>query len=226
LTFIEEKEDTMQQDENIQETVFCDANHPVVSRLAEQLANGETDPRKITEAVFKHVRDNIRFGFDAVQVKASETLAKGYGACWNKALLMVALLRSNRTPARLAYNPVKREFMMPAMGEAIQTLPEIMNHCFVQVRLDGEWIAIDATLDKGTYQKLFVPHKVAWGIDWNGREEMQLYTENIAGPVGCFEDIDGAIRQNVGYTLQMPTPSEAETVFGPANEQMWQAVHN
>jgi len=214
----------MQQNENIQETVFCDANHPAVSHLAKQLANGETDPRKITEVVFKHVRDNIRFGFDAVQVKASETLAKGYGVCWNKALLMVALLRSNRIPARLAYNPVKREFMMPAMGEAIQTLPEIMNHCFVQVRLDGEWIAIDATLDKGTYQKLFVPHKVAWGIDWNGREEMQLYTENIAGAVGCFEDIDGAIRQNVGYTLPMPTPSEAEAVFGPANEQMWQAV--
>jgi transglutaminase-like putative cysteine protease len=101
---------------------------------------------------------------------------------------MVALLRSNRTPARMAYNPVKREFMLPAMGEAIRTLPETMNHCFVQVRLDEEWISIDATLDKATYRKLFVPHKAAWGIDWNGWEEMRLYTENIAGQVAISKN--------------------------------------
>jgi hypothetical protein len=90
--------------------------------------------------------------------------------------------------------------------------------------LDGEWIAIDATLDIATYQKLFVPHDVAWGIDWNGREDMRLYTENIAGPVDFFEDIDAAIRQNVGISMPLPSPSEAEAFFGPANQQMWQAV--
>lgn len=208
----------------IQETTFCDFNHPAVSILAKKLANGEIDARKITEEVFKHVRDNIRFGFDLVQVKASETLAKGYGACWNKALLMVALLRSNKIPARLAFNPVKREFMRPTMGEACQTLPETINHCFAQVQLDGEWITVDATLDTPTYQKLFVPHNVAWGIDWNGKEDLRLYTENIAGPVDFFEDIDTAIQQNVGNL--MPPPSEAEAFFGPANQQMWQAIND
>lgn len=209
---------------SIQETTFCDFNHPAISSLAEKLASGETTPRKITQSVFKHVRDHIRFGFDIVQVKASETLAKGYGVCWNKALLEVALLRKNKIPARLAYNPVKRDFMRPAMGDAIQTLPETMNHCFAQVRLDGEWIAIDATLDEATYHKLFAPHHVAWGIDWNGKEDVRLYTENIAGPVDFFEDIDAAILQNVGNSMPLPPSSEAEAFFGPANQQMWQAV--
>lgn len=208
----------------IQETTFCDVNHPAISSLAKKLANGETNTRKITQSVFKHVRDNIRFGFDIVQVKASETLAKGYGVCWNKALLMVALLRSNKIPARLAYNPVKRDFMRPAMGDAIQTLPETINHCFAQVQLDGEWIAIDATLDDATYHKLFAPHNVAWGIDWNGKEDVRLYTENIAGPVDFFEDIDAAIQQNAGNSMPLPPPSEAEAFFGPVNQQMWQAV--
>lgn len=209
---------------SIRETTFCDFNHPAISSLAGKLADGETNTRKITQSVFQHVRDNIRFGFDSVQVKASETLAKGYGVCWNKALLTVALLRKNKIPARLAYNPVRRDFMRPAMGDAVQTLPEIMNHCFAQVQLDGEWIAIDATLDIATYQKLFAPHHVAWGIDWNGREDIRLYTENIAGPVEFFEDIDAAIRQNVGISMPLPAPSEAEAFFGPANQQMWQAV--
>ncbi len=208
----------------IQETTFCDFNHPAVSRLASKLANGETNPRKITKAVFKHVRDNIRFGFDVVQVKASETLAKGYGVCWNKALLMIALLRKNKIPARLAYNPVKRDFMRPAMGDGVQTLPETMNHCFAQVQLDGVWIAVDATLDAPIYRKLFVPHNVSWGIDWNGKEDVRLYTENITGPVAFFEDIDAAIEQNVGNPMPLPPPSEAETFFGPTNRQLWQAT--
>lgn len=206
----------------IQEKVFCDFDHPAISTLAKELANGETDARKITEAVFKHVRDNIRFGFDRVQVKASETLAKGYGACYNKALLLIALLQSNEIPARLAFNPVKREFMRPVMGEACQSVSEPFNHCFAQVLVDGRWIAVDATLDARTYRKLFVPHKVAWGIDWNGTEDMRLYTENIAGPGDFFEDVDAAIQCDVGNA--MPAPSEAEAFLGPLNRQMWRAI--
>ena len=207
---------------HIQKSVYCDFDHPAVSRLAMDLAKGKADPLNVTLAAFKHIRDNIRFGFDLVRVKASETLAKGYGVCYNKSLLLVALLRSNKIPARMAYNPLKREFMRPAMGEACQTLTETFNHCFTQVQLNGKWVAVDSTLDTSTYQKLFKPHQVSWGIDWDGEKDMQLYTEHIAGPAVVIEDIDAAIQQDVGNIL--PPPSEAEAFFGPANQQMWQAV--
>jgi len=210
------------QQAHLQKSVYCDFDHPAVSSLAEDLANNEPDPVVVTQSIFKHIRDNIRFGLDLVQVKASETLAKGYGVCWNKSLLMVALLRSNKIPARMAYNPVKREFMRPAMGDVCQTLTETINHCFTQVQLNGKWIAADATLDTPTYSKLFLPNQVSWGIDWDGKRDMQLYTEHIAGPVVVIEDIDAAIEQNMGNVL--PPPSEAEAFFGPANQQMWQAV--
>lgn len=205
----------------LQKSIYCDFDHTAVAGLAKDLANGEPDPVRATLAVFRHVRDNIRFGFDLVRVKASETLAKGYGVCWNKSLLLVALLRSIKIPARMAYNPVKREFMRPAMGDACQTLTETINHCFTQVQLNGEWIAADATLDAPTYHKLFSP-QVPWGIDWDGKQDMQLYTGHIAGPVVVIEDIDAEIQQNVGNVL--PPPSEAEAFFGPANQQMWQVV--
>ncbi len=207
---------------HIQKTVYCDFDHPAVSRVAKELANSGPDPAKVALAAFKHVRDNIRFGGDLVQVRASETLDKGYGACWNKSLLLVALLRSNKIPARMAYYPVKREFMRPAMGEACQTLPETINHCFTQVKLGGEWVAVDATLDAPLYRKLFEPHRVPWGIDWDGGKDMQLFTEHIAGPVVVIEDMDAAIERDMGNIL--PPPSEAEAFFGPVNQQMWQAV--
>jgi transglutaminase-like putative cysteine protease len=207
---------------HIQKSVYCDFDHPAVSRLARDLANDEPDPSRLPLAIFKYIRDNIRFGFDLARVKASETLAKGYGVCYNKSLLLVALLRSNKIPARMACHPLKREFIRPAMGEACQTLTETFNHCFTQVQLNGKWVAVDATLDTSTYQKLFKPHQVSWGIDWDCEKEMELYTEHIAGPAVVIEDIDAAIEQDMGNVL--PPPSEAETFFRSANEQMWQAV--
>ncbi len=207
---------------NINETVFCDINHTAVSGLAKKLAGDEKDRGKITQAVFKHVRDNIRFGFDLVQVKASQTLEKGYGVCWNKALLMVALLRANQVPARLASNSVQREFMKPVMGDACQTLPETINHCFAQVQMDSDWVCVDATLDAATFEKFFVPYGVAWGIYWNGTQDLRLYTDHIVGPVESIEDIDAAILQDVGNV--MPPPAEAELFFGSVNQQMWQAI--
>jgi transglutaminase-like putative cysteine protease len=215
------KEETM-EDAYLQKSVYCDFEHPEVAALAQDLAKGEPNPTSLALTTFKHIRDRIRFGIDLVQVKASETLAKGYGVCWNKSLLLVALLRNNQIPARIAYQPVKREFMKPAMGDACQTLTETINHCFTQVHLNGAWVTADATLDALTYASLFRPHQVPWGIDWDGIKDMQLYTEHLAGPVVVVEDIDAAIQEDMGNVL--PPPQEAEAFFGPANQQMWQAV--
>ena len=206
----------------IQKSVYCDFDHPAVAGLAKDIATSEPDPARVTLSAFKYIRDNIRFGFDLARVKASETLAKGYGVCWNKSLLLAALLRSNKIQARMAYYPVKREFMRPAMGDACQTLTELINHCFTQVKLNGRWIAVDPTLDTPTYSKLFLPHQVPWGIEWDGRQDMHLYTEHVAGPAVVIEDIDTTMQQNVGNVL--PPPSEAEAIFRPVNQQMWQAV--
>ncbi len=202
---------------DLQETTFCDINHPAIKALAKKLADGETDPTKITETIFKYVRDNLRFGLDFVQVKASETLGKGYGGCWNKALLFVALLRSNKIPTRLGFISLKREFLKLTLGEAYKDFHETENHCFALVWLNDKWIAVDATLDTRTYQKFFVPYNTPWGIDWNGRDDMYLYTENIAGPIDFFEDIDAALQQDIGYV--MPKNNDA---FKLQNQNLWQ----
>jgi transglutaminase-like putative cysteine protease len=215
------KEETMEE-AYLKKSVYCDYGHPAIAGLAQDLAKGESEPAGIVLSTFKHIRDHIRFGFDLVQVKASETLSKGYGVCWNKSLLLVALLRSNKIPARMAHHPVNREFMRPAMGDACQTLTDTINHCFTQVHLNGAWVTVDATLDTPTYTNLFKPHHVSWGIDWDGVKDMRLYSEHIDGPVVVVEDIDAAVQQDMGNVL--PPLTEAEAFFGSANRQMWQAV--
>lgn len=203
----------------LQETFYCDFNHPSIKELANKLAEKGTDPQKITETTFRYVRNNIKFGCDLVKVKASETLAKGYGACWNKALLVVSLLRCNNIPARLGYNLVKREFMKPALGEEHKTLHETENHCFALACLNDQWVAIDSTLDPRTYEKFYAPTGVTWDIEWNGTDNMRLYTENIVGPVEYFEDIDAALEQDVGYSIS--SQADVNSVFELRNQRMW-----
>jgi transglutaminase-like putative cysteine protease len=205
---------------DLQETFFCDFNHPSIKELGEKVLESGTDPQKITETAFQYVRNNIRFGCDLMQVKASETLNKGYGVCWNKALLLTAILRYNGIPARFGYNLVKREFMKPAFGEEYKNLHENENHCFTLVYLNNKWIAVDSTLDPRTYEKFYAPLGVLWGIEWDGKEDMRLYTENIVGPIAYFEDIDAALQQNLGYFVR--SPEEAMMIFESRNRRMWQ----
>jgi hypothetical protein len=49
---------------------------------------------------------------------------------------------------------------------------------------------------------------------------MRLYTENIVGPIDYFENIDAALRQNLGYMIR--SPEEAALIFELRNRRMWQ----
>jgi transglutaminase-like putative cysteine protease len=70
---------------------------------------------------------------------------------------MIALFRYYNIPLRLKANPMKNDFMRPAMGAAYLTVSSPFYHCFTEAYLDGRWIAIDPTLDKNTYNTFFLP---------------------------------------------------------------------
>jgi transglutaminase-like putative cysteine protease len=139
------------------------------------------------------------------QRKASETLKKGYGVCWNKSLLLVALLRCNRIPARLGSIALRRSFCKPAVGAWHWLANDPFNHCFVLAYLADRWTTLDTVLDNGTYQALFLPSGVPWSIDWNGRDDVLLYTDSVVGPPVVHADIDTALNEKVGNT-ELPKP--------------------
>ena len=62
---------------------MADCEHPVIHASAGELTeNKQTDLEK-SERIFRSVRDGIKFGFPPTwnEVKASEALALGMGAC-------------------------------------------------------------------------------------------------------------------------------------------------
>ncbi len=122
----------------------------------------------------------------------------GHGVCWNKSLLLMALLRCNGIPAYFGAIPVKRDFMAPVFGKMSRLINHPYHHCVTHAHLHGEWIVLDAVLDAGTYNALFRPLNVGWGIDWDGENHCRLYTENVLGAPVMHRDVDEAIRTKAG----------------------------
>jgi transglutaminase-like putative cysteine protease len=203
----------------VKETYFCDFGHKEIRRVAEELRKSRDDHTELAKSIFGFVRDQIVFGFDPWQVRASDTLQKGYGMCSNKALLMVALLRYHRIPARLASLAIKREFLRPAWGPWCLLMPRTLNHVIAQVCLEGQWNSVDLTLDKATYERLYLPSGISWGIDWNKGTDCLVFEDKIAGPVEPYYDIDEALRANAGNPL--PPEFMVRPFFTFINKRMW-----
>ncbi|MEW6079626.1 MAG: transglutaminase family protein [Thermodesulfobacteriota bacterium] len=178
---------------------FCDYQEPVIQNLVGEIGGLSENPREKAINCFFYVRDEIVFGMDPWQIKASETLQKGYGMCSNKALLLVAQLRCLGIPSRLAWVPLNRHFLKPAWGFPwTYCLPRALKHVIAQVFLDQKWIALDLTLDKTTYERLYKPAGAKWGIDWNGEDDCLVFQDHLTGQVEPFSDIDSALLKDAG----------------------------
>lgn len=186
--------------EDLGATYYCDCDHPDIRKTADALRAGEDDPVVIAERTFLYVRDQFPFGFDLYRRKASQILHRGHGVCWNKALLLTALLRCNRIPARFGSIPVSRSFAAPAIGKWAWLANDPFNHCFTQAYVNQRWTILDATLDRKTYEALFRPAGVIWGIDWDKCDDVRLYTESVVGPPEVHPDVDAALNRKVGNT--------------------------
>lgn len=204
------------------ETVFCDFGSPAVQGLAEGVDAAGKSPGELATAAFRLVREKIPFGFDLWQVKASATVQKGYGMCSNKALVLVAVLRHHGIPSRLAYVQMKREGLNPAWGRSGLMMSRVLNHVLAEVHLDGKWIPVDLTLDQKTYEKLFAPAGVTWGIDWDGSTPCLLFQEHLLGPVVSYTDVDEALKEDAGN--RAPPKVMGDLMMGFLNRRMWPKV--
>jgi transglutaminase-like putative cysteine protease len=206
-------------EKSLEQTFYCNHGHPEIQAVAAGLKSGESDPAAIAKRTFYFVRDRFPFGFDLYQRKASEILKNGYGVCWNKSLLLTALLRCNGIPAQFGSIPLKRSFVRPAVGAWHRLANHPYHHCLVHAWLNDRWTILDAVLDPKTYETFFRPLGVKWGIDWNGNEDVRLYTESVLGPAVVHDDIDAALDNKAG-NKELPK-FMAHLGNWNINRQMW-----
>jgi len=209
--------------DNLAETTYCDYSHPAIAELSNKFLRDSTDIHDLIEKVFLFVRDTIIFGGDHWQVKASETLLKGYGACYNKNLLMISLLRAAKVRSKLMGNPLRNSFTKPSVGPLYVFFSDPFYHCFSNVLIDGNWVSIDPTLDRMTYETFFKPAGVTWQIDWDRTNDMLLYSESVAGKPREYNNIDEALNKNLdSYFLFKHEPKFICSIWlNMGNKTMW-----
>ncbi|MET0553033.1 MAG: transglutaminase-like domain-containing protein [Vicinamibacteria bacterium] len=189
-------------------SALCDFDHPLVAERARRLAAGAADPVEAAVRVYRFVREEIAFGFDTWVTPASETLAKGFGMCSNKAILGTALYRSLGLPAAFGLVISKiaelKPFLIGAEGEAVlreyvDLFGERVVHIFTLVHLDGRWLEADASADSRTLITILKAHLLFPQVlqMWDGRSDHGIHPRLCYGDrkvVRRFADLDARIR--------------------------------
>ncbi len=214
---------------DLMETDYCDYSNDEIKKVAKNFLKYKQNKRELVTKIFLFVRDDIIFGGDRWKVKASDTLKKGYGACYNKNLLLVALLRYHGIPSQLCANPMSKDFNKAAIGSGHITMSTPFYHCFTKVLIKEKWVNVDPTLDKKTYNTFFASLNVDWHVDWDGYSDMRLYNiETIIGEPKIYDDIDSALKTNLNSHFLFRYETEFLISFWMffGNFKMWKQTKN
>jgi hypothetical protein len=136
-------------------TELCDFDRdPSIPRKAAELARGCGHERDRFHRVYRFVKE-LPYGLEDWDVKASDTLKKGWGMCCGKTNLLVALSRALLIPARYKVFRIKAEGRLLAqvieqdrgLAGLLGDLPREQDHLECEAYLDGDWHIYDPSRD-------------------------------------------------------------------------------
>src|SRR5947209_12058717 len=142
---------------------YVDGDHPEIACYAKAVLPGQDDVREKVRALYRAVRDDIRYDpyvdyRDPETFRASSVLAARRGYCVGKAALFAALCRISGIPARLGFADVKNHLATPKLIEAMGT-DLFAWHGYSEVYIKGEWLKATPTINTSLCEKLSVPRR-------------------------------------------------------------------
>ncbi len=167
-------------EEYLAPTATIDSDHPRIVALAQELCSPSATPVERARGMFLHVRDAVPYSLYMISVfredfTASRVLAWGKGYCVQKAVLLAALGRASGIPARLAFASIRNhkvpEALMRQRGSNV-----FPRHGYTQFHLDGRWVSVAATFDRGLCARLGVPV-----VEWTGEGDAVLPPCDLKG---------------------------------------------
>ena len=138
----------------LQPTRLCDFDKgKAIAEVAFRLAEGCSDDLQRLDRIYQFVRE-LPYGLEDWDVKASETLRKGWGMCCGKTNLLVAMSRVLLVPARYRVFKIRAERkLLEWVGEGnnglaaqLGDLPPEQDHVQCDVYLNG-WETHDPSRD-------------------------------------------------------------------------------
>lgn len=164
----------------LEPTRFIDSDHESIREVVADLDMAQDPLWKRAVKMFRFVRDQIRYNpyssmFNREDYLASEILARSYGYCVQKAIVLAALSRCAGIPCKLCFADI-RNFqvsgnLLEAMGTDIFTY-----HGYNAFYLDGRWIKATPAFDLEMCEKHgFIP------VDFDGKSDAVLHPNDRKG---------------------------------------------
>jgi len=172
-------------------TKICDVENVDIKMRSYLLTKNVFDEREKAIRIFNFVRDEIKYRFDYPSTKASDTLKKGYGNCFNKANLQIALLRSAGIYSGYKVYLIRKEVFKPIVPpEIYELINEPTIHVSAAVWIDEKWIEADTTIDYELYNCIY-RNMENWKYgEWDGEKDFTLPEEFIVEDQGIYSNID------------------------------------
>lgn len=188
-------------DDYLKATDLGDSDNPILQDKARAIAQGADTLRQVAERIFSFVRDQILFGFNDPESRASDTLNRGVGFCVTKTNLQVALLRAAGIPARYHQAVLTGELLRKILPTfAYRLVPDTISfHPWCECYLSENWIACDSLFDKALYEGLlrkgFIDLEEIPTIDWDGIHDLNTVKAWMLEDVGTSACLDDAFRK-------------------------------
>ncbi|MCM8804657.1 MAG: transglutaminase family protein [Candidatus Omnitrophica bacterium] len=177
--------------EYLSPTKICDTENADIKMKAYLLTKNSYSEKQKAIDIFNFVRDEIKYRFDYPYTKASETLKKGYGNCFNKTNLQIALLRNCNIYSGYKVYLIKKEIFFPIVPEEIYKMisqPTIHVSCVIY--FNERWIEIDSTIDFELYNHIYRNMENWKYVKWDGERDVRIPEEYIIECEGIYSNID------------------------------------
>jgi transglutaminase-like putative cysteine protease len=159
---------------------FIDSEHPDIVQLTQELIDtGATDVDSAV-TLYYWVRDDIRYNpyvlsSDPREFLASSTLAAREGWCVTKALLLAALCRAARIPARVGFADVRNHLSTERLRATMQT-DIFYFHGYTSIYLEERWVKATPAFNIELCQKFGLRP-----LEFNGRQDSLYHEFDMAG---------------------------------------------
>jgi len=206
-------EKDIEQQQYLRSTFFIDCDSPAVMEKSGELTAGILEVRDRAIHIFNFVRDQIRYNVysprpSPEEFKASHVLSRKEGYCVQKAVLLVALARAARIPARLRFAEIRQHL---TSGEFLEKRGSNLFPChgLTDLNIDGRWVRATPTYDVEYCKKVGV-----MPIAFNGENDALLPLHTLDGRLnveyigdrGFFEDLplDEIRKQSISWKYMRP----------------------
>ncbi len=128
----------------LEPTYFIDSDSPAIIAYANKICHRKDSDMDRAIALYYGVRDDIRYDPYSIEdkrdaVRASSVLKRKAGFCVAKAVLLSAVLRSQKIPARLGFADVKNHLVTKRL-KALMEIDLFVYHGYIEVLLNDRWV--------------------------------------------------------------------------------------